>query len=88
MVDDPEDADADPDEWAKFFAQFGHVTFVTVAKDNGTLIRAMADRRAIMREIMMSIGNGIPSLEIDLDGIIDSTWDGLDFRSKLDDVLH
>jgi hypothetical protein len=30
MVDDPGEDDTDPDDWQKYFQQFGHVTFVTV----------------------------------------------------------
>jgi hypothetical protein len=70
MVDDPGPEDSDPDVWRDFFGQFGHVTFVTVAKDNGPLIKAMAERRAVMREIIMMIGNGDPSTEEDV------AWDG------------
>jgi uncharacterized membrane protein YhdT len=88
MVDDPGPEDSDPDAWAKFFSQFGHVTFVTVAKDNGPLVKAMAERRAIMREIIMMIGNGNPSTEEDDDGILDTTWgpDHLDFKTKINEV--
>jgi hypothetical protein len=59
------------------------VTFVTIAKDNGPLIKAMATRRAIMREIVMMIGNGEASVEEDDDGILDTTWDGKDFPTML-----
>jgi hypothetical protein len=51
IVNDP-DADAtDPDEWQQFFQQFGHVTYVTVAIDNGVLIQKLADRRLVGRMI-------------------------------------
>jgi hypothetical protein len=73
--------------WADFFGQFGHVTFVTVAKDNGPLIKAMAARRAIMREIIMMIGNGEESVEEDDDGILDTTWGGMDFQQKISEKV-
>ena len=45
LVQDP-DADAtNPDEWQQFFSQFGHVSYVTVAIDNGDLVHKLADRR-------------------------------------------
>ncbi|GMH48808.1 hypothetical protein TL16_g00380 [Triparma laevis f. inornata] len=51
IVNDP-DADAvDPDEWQQFFQQFGHVTYVTVAIDNGVLVQKLADRRLMGRMI-------------------------------------
>lgn len=40
MVENPGAENSDPDDWAEFFGQFGHVTFVTVAKDNGPLLKA------------------------------------------------
>ena len=51
MVNDP-DADAvDPDEWQKFFSQFGHVAYVTVALTNGKLLSLLARRRAVLRQL-------------------------------------
>jgi hypothetical protein len=51
IVNDP-DADAtDPDEWQKFFSQFGHVSYVTVAINNGELLKALAARRLLCRKI-------------------------------------
>jgi hypothetical protein len=83
IVDDPKEGDNDPAEWRDFFGQFGHVTFVTIAKDNGPLLKAMAERRAVMREIIMIIGNGTPSSEEDDDGVLDTTWDGMGFKDKI-----
>ena len=37
MVDDPGPMDDDPEKWREFFSQFGHVTFITIARDNGPL---------------------------------------------------
>ena len=85
MVDDPGAEDTDPEEWRKFFSRFGHVTFITVAKDNGKLLKALAARRAAMREIMMKIGNGTGSKT---DGILGRTWDGQDFQSKIAQVCE
>lgn len=81
IVEDPEDNDTDPEEWRKFFSQFGHVTFVTVAKNNGPLLVALANRRYIMREIIMIIGNG--EYEPSDDSISKRKWDGLTFEKKL-----
>jgi len=83
LVDDPGPEDTDPQLWADFFGQFGHVTFVTIALDNGPLLKAMAARRAVMREIIMMIGNGEASTVEDDDGIIDTTWEGKDFKTML-----
>jgi hypothetical protein len=86
IVDDPGPEDDDPQLWADFFGQFGHVTFVTIAKDNGPLIKAMANRRAIMREIIMIIGNGEASMEDDDDGVLDTTWEGKNFKAKITEM--
>jgi len=87
IVDDPGPEDGDIEGWRDFFTQFGHVTFVTVAKDNGPLIKAMAQRRAIMREIIMMIGNGEASEDdAEGDGMMDTTWGGKDFKTKLNEV--
>ena len=51
MVDDP-DADAtNPDEWQAFFSQFGHVSYVTCAINNGELIQKLAERRVTALKI-------------------------------------
>jgi hypothetical protein len=59
-----------------------------VAKDNGRLLKAMAERRAVMREVVMMIGNGEASVEEDDDGITDTTWDGKSFKTKLDEPVE
>ncbi|GMH93040.1 hypothetical protein TrVE_jg7780 [Triparma verrucosa] len=51
MVNDPDANATDPDEWQKFFSQFGHVSYVTVALNNGTLLSLLAKRKAIMRQL-------------------------------------
>jgi len=84
IVDDPTPEDGDPDEWANFFGQFGHVTFVTVARANGPLIKLLAERRAVMREIIMMIGNGQASVEEDDDGVLDTTWNGKSFKEIIE----
>jgi len=53
VVDDPDRDDTDPDAWQEFFSQFGHVTFVTVAKDNGDLLKLLVEKRAIENELKM-----------------------------------
>ncbi|CAM9879053.1 unnamed protein product [Ectocarpus sp. 4 AP-2014] len=50
-VSSPDRLADDPDRWRRLFAQFGHVSYVTVARGNGALLRAMADRRAIGRRL-------------------------------------
>eukprot|EP00614_Pseudopedinella_elastica_P017373 CAMPEP_0172652536 /NCGR_PEP_ID=MMETSP1068-20121228/243367_1 /TAXON_ID=35684 /ORGANISM="Pseudopedinella elastica, Strain CCMP716" /LENGTH=475 /DNA_ID=CAMNT_0013466947 /DNA_START=68 /DNA_END=1492 /DNA_ORIENTATION=- len=86
IIDDPGPEDSDPQEWFDFVAQFGHATFVTVAKNNGPLLKALSKRRAVMREIICIIGNGKASQEEDDDGILDMTWDGKSFLDKMDEV--
>ena len=88
MVDDPEPNAIDANIWREFFSQFGHVTFVTVAKDNGPLLKVLAERRAIMREIMMIIGNGVKSDEEDDDGILDTTWYSILFNQFAKKIAH
>ncbi|CAN0563487.1 unnamed protein product, partial [Ectocarpus sp. 12 AP-2014] len=41
-VSSPDPLADDPDRWRRLFAQFGHVSYVTVARGNGSLLRAMA----------------------------------------------
>jgi hypothetical protein len=54
-VHDP-DADAvDPDEWYEYFKQYGEVAAVTVALDNGELLRALAKRRMIKMMIQYEL---------------------------------
>jgi hypothetical protein len=51
LVQDPDANATSPDEWQQFFHQFGHVSYVTVAIDNGELIQTLAERRLIARMI-------------------------------------
>ena len=51
MVQDPDANATSPDEWQQFFSQFGHVSYVTVAIDNGELVRKLAERRLVSRMI-------------------------------------
>jgi hypothetical protein len=53
VVDDPGPDDMNPDEWQEFFQQFGHVTFVTIALDNGELLKLLVEKRALQNEINM-----------------------------------
>jgi len=84
LVDDPGPNDTDPEEWRTFFSQFGHVTFVTVALDNGPLIKALVNRRAVMREIIMIIGNGKSSEDGKTFTWEDANGNTLSFQEKLD----
>ena len=49
MVNDPNPDATDPDEWHKFFKQFGHVSYVTVAINNGKLLRLLSRRKQCMQ---------------------------------------
>jgi hypothetical protein len=42
---DPEADAHDPDEWYEFFSHFGEVASISVALDNGDLLRALAESR-------------------------------------------
>lgn len=53
VVRDP-DADADdPDEWERFFRQFGEVAYITITRQNRKLLEALAQRRTIMHEMFL-----------------------------------
>lgn len=59
VQDPPLDAN-DPDEWKAFFEQFGgHATLVTIALDNEELIRALLQRRKLMRQIENTLQPGV-----------------------------
>ena len=49
MVNDPDPDATDPDEWKEFFSQWGHVSYVTVAVDNGELLQLLAERKRVLR---------------------------------------
>jgi CRP-like cAMP-binding protein len=56
VVTDPDPDACDPDEWQRFFAQFGEVAVVTIHKNNGDLLHNMAKRETIMRQIDFETG--------------------------------
>ncbi|KAG7398491.1 hypothetical protein PHYBOEH_010948 [Phytophthora boehmeriae] len=53
VVKDPNANAWDPDEWERFFAQFGQVKFVTVCVDNDRLLSALAKKRYMEEMIKM-----------------------------------
>jgi hypothetical protein len=59
MVDDPDPDATDPDEWQKFFEQFGHVTYVTVALNNSQLIKLLGKRKFLLQELQYVEGSRI-----------------------------
>lgn len=56
-VSSPDPLADDPDRWRRLFAQFGHVSYVTVSRGNGSLLRAMAERRMAGRVLEGSTAN-------------------------------
>lgn len=56
-VSSPDPLADDPDRWRRLFAQFGHVSYVTVCRGNGALLRALADRRKAGRKLEGSTAN-------------------------------
>lgn len=56
-VSSPDPLADDPDRWRRLFAQFGHVSYVTVARGNGSLLRAMAERRVAGKVLEGSTSN-------------------------------
>jgi hypothetical protein len=48
MIENPPADARDPDEWAAFFAQFGQVAYVTVAKSDGNLVWKCLEPRQLM----------------------------------------
>ncbi|EGZ08697.1 hypothetical protein PHYSODRAFT_352675 [Phytophthora sojae] len=53
VVKDPNANAWDPDEWERFFAQFGRVKFVTVCVDNKRLLSALAKKRYMEEMLKM-----------------------------------
>ena len=51
MVNDPDPDATDPDEWQTFFNQWGHVSYVTIAFNNGELLSLMAERANVLRSL-------------------------------------
>lgn len=43
----------DPDDYQKFFSQFGEVVFVTIAKNNGDLLRAITAKKVIQSRLLV-----------------------------------
>ncbi|KAG5181949.1 hypothetical protein JKP88DRAFT_349056 [Tribonema minus] len=62
-VEDPDKDATNPDEWREFFQQFGHVTYVTVALDNGTLLESLVKKRTIMHKLELEVGGTGPEYE-------------------------
>lgn len=56
-VSNPDPLADDPDRWRRLFAQFGHVSYVTVVRGNGALLRAMSKRRKAGRILEGSTAN-------------------------------
>jgi hypothetical protein len=60
----PKDA-TDPDDWHAFFSQFGRVTFVTVALDNGPMLQKLFVRRIFMNELRTMLPKAIDINDVD-----------------------
>ncbi|CAM9582707.1 unnamed protein product [Chrysoparadoxa australica] len=58
VVKDPDPDATDPDEWRSFFGRFGHVTYVTVAKGNGELLKLLSAKREMMDLMFIETGGG------------------------------
>ncbi len=57
VVKDPNPDATDPEEWRAFFeSHFGPVAYVTVALNNGELLKAIATRRGILEKIIFLTG--------------------------------
>lgn len=56
VVHDPNPDAVDPEEWRQFFTRFGHVTYVTVALNNGELLRHLAVKRNIIHSMKLETG--------------------------------
>ena len=65
VIHNPPGDATDPDEWRKFFldAFDARVTACTIAVDNDLLVRALVERREILRQVEMSLEPGT-SLDI------------------------
>jgi len=51
MVENPPGDAVDPDEWERFFSQFGKIAYVTVAKDDGDLVYRCMEARMLMLQL-------------------------------------
>ncbi|KAG5187159.1 hypothetical protein JKP88DRAFT_288252 [Tribonema minus] len=63
IVQDPDKDATDPAEWREFFSKFGHVSYVTVALNNGDFIQTLANRRSIVNSLMLETGGEGPLFE-------------------------
>jgi Cytosolic domain of 10TM putative phosphate transporter len=57
----PKDASS-PEEWRNFFSQFGHVTSITIVKDNDKLLMSLLERRQLISQLEDILP---PDVEID-----------------------
>jgi hypothetical protein len=51
MVENPPVDAVDPDEWERFFSQFGKVAYVSVAKDDGKIVWKVLEARMLMLQL-------------------------------------
>jgi hypothetical protein len=57
QVDNPPSDATDPEEWKRFFQQFGNVAFVTVALNNEAVLEALAQRRDLLQKATYHIND-------------------------------
>jgi hypothetical protein len=62
-VTNPQPSTKDPEEWRKFFAQFGEVAGITVILANGELLECLARRRYIMMMLQYEAPEGSDYLQ-------------------------
>lgn len=55
VVEDPDPEATDPEEWRRYFAPFGHVTYVSVGVNNGTLLQLLARKRSVLMQLHREI---------------------------------
>eukprot|EP00612_Vaucheria_litorea_P002943 CAMPEP_0171461546 /NCGR_PEP_ID=MMETSP0945-20130129/5949_1 /TAXON_ID=109269 /ORGANISM="Vaucheria litorea, Strain CCMP2940" /LENGTH=594 /DNA_ID=CAMNT_0011987911 /DNA_START=321 /DNA_END=2102 /DNA_ORIENTATION=+ len=55
---DPGPNDDDPKEWQEFFSQFGEVSYITIARGNSKLLKALARRRDIRAYLSLLTTHG------------------------------
>jgi hypothetical protein len=71
VIDPPDDA-VHPDEWMEYFSQFGEVALVTIALDNGPLLRALtvhAYSKQMCDNEVGSHGAGLDGEPLDVDAL-------------------
>lgn len=59
LVKNPPKEALDPDDWNSFFSQFGKVTFVTIALNNGPLLNKLTSRRIFMNSLRSVLPKGL-----------------------------